>query len=115
MRPGIRRIEFYRRTQLLEGSGLFPEIVPGRTQPVMRISPPRFEPQRGLELLRSLFCVAAVFQRESQVVVGRRIVRFKGQSLAIICDCLLPGFRSREFNCPSTITLGSLSKRWRCE
>src|SRR5260370_42427813 len=105
MRSGIRRIELHGGIQLLERGVVLAKDAPGRTQPVMRISPLWSEPRCRFELLSSLFCISFIFEGQSQVVVCRRIVGFKSHGLTLICDGLVSRFYARKFDGLLTVRL----------
>ena len=84
------------------------EIAPGCAQTVVRIRPVRFEPQCGFKFIRSLARIAFVFQRESEIVVGQRVPRFKLQRLPVSCNGFVPRLGTSKFRGLLPVSLGCL-------
>jgi len=84
------------------------QIVVRRAQGVVRIRPLWLQPQSCLELGGSVPYLIFIFERETKIVVGERVVRVKLQSFSVIGDRLVPGFLPRELGGPLAITRGRL-------
>src|SRR5215467_1617376 len=109
----VRRIESLCQPQFFQGGGFIMQIEPGGAESVVPFRPFRPEIYCGLKLLQRFSRVSLVFERQGEVVIGRRIFWFKFQRLAIVRDGLVPGPLLREMSGVVSVGVSRLREQLR--
>jgi hypothetical protein len=90
VRTGVRRVRFNGGADVRERLRRIPKRVFGSAKAELRPGPSRPELQRGFEFLRRRGGVAFILQRQREVAVCVRVVRFQGKGFSVERNGFIP-------------------------